>query len=218
MSAALRRAANVAKTGFRAGPREVAAPYIMLSNIPTTSSPGDIENFLMTTRSTGIDQFRIVYDAALRPTGSAILKLAMPNFCGDNIGALHERPMVGRMVRAEALETLPPTDIVSDNSGTCVVLGMPRAEVNDALQLAHGYELAPGIVNCVRYSPEKQNRPFTSLNQFVLKFKDASEAWRFIRDKHLREQSAGSKTILTARIVYGRPARLGEPRTPRRTA
>lgn len=160
----------------------------------------------------GVTDVALLYENFV-PTKEAVITLARPNYMQDSLRELKNGTLSGKVITSEALdfsETGPPQprfgygpNASMDNIGKNVVLSYfpPKTGISQAYEpILEKYELAGPFKDSVILTDYSPQNPIS----LILKCKTESEAYRVVRDLHLKNPLGGLRwtQILLARVLH----------------
>ncbi|KAE9400744.1 hypothetical protein BT96DRAFT_857002 [Gymnopus androsaceus JB14] len=187
------------------------AHHILLKNVPVPTTTADLRRMLTRYNVQDVSDVAILYNNFV-PAKQALITLARPNFLRDNLRALTNGSLSGRMFSHEAVDYsesgLPESSFGTgphaglDNVGKNVLLSSfyhdstiyPLASALEKYKLAGTFE--ESVIPTATKGSKMQ--PISML----VKCRTESEAYRLARDLHMTRSLHTWSQLLEARIIH----------------
>jgi len=200
------------------------ATHILLRGLPMTITAQDVRRHVAEANLKGVSEVSLYYKH-FRPTGKAILTMALPDYTRDAIRDAEQILIPGCKILAEPVVDLPGLGIRSEPSkgdprsdpellGTGPSAGVPerrtvtlhglrgKSTVGHVMPLLKGFRLSREEKYPVQHAPLPE-RKFSLVSRFVIYLDSESEAQKFIRKFHMtRYKNIPDAPLIKVSLIF----------------
>ncbi|KDR81772.1 hypothetical protein GALMADRAFT_59579, partial [Galerina marginata CBS 339.88] len=200
------------------------AQHIVVRGLPLSATSQDLRRMVMQADLKGVNAVSLYY-RHFRPTGKAILTMALPDYTRDALRGITDIIVPGHRLRADLIEHpaqmyIPPAnaegppdrDALGNGPGagvpegrTVTIAGVPgKRKPEDIRHMLKGFRLAkdqkpPVQLAALYVSPA---RKYTLYSRFTVYLESESEAQRLVRKLHMtRYKNIDGAPLIRATII-----------------
>ncbi|KAH9483981.1 hypothetical protein JR316_0003459 [Psilocybe cubensis] len=190
--------------------------YVLLRGLPPMTTSHDLRRLLIRNEIKGVSEVSLFYKHC-RPTGKAILTMALPDYTRNAIREASSLSFPGRKIDAEPITNIKSygigtggqrsTVLGTGPSANCperrtvTIHGFPgRTPVSQVVKLLEGFRVDKDLPVPAEMVPLPE-RKFALVSRFLVYLESESEAQRFVRKYHMTRHKI-TNGLLKATIIY----------------
>ncbi|KAF8955468.1 hypothetical protein BDZ97DRAFT_290326 [Flammula alnicola] len=198
------------------------ATHILLRGLPRAATSRDVRRAIMQAGMKGVSDVSLYYNH-FRPTGKAILTMALPDYTRDAIRKAHSVTILGTKVEAEPIyrpeSMLNPEHKLANRylettgdgasagvavGSTVSLCGLPgRAGVEAVQSMVKGFELVKTQDFAAIQRVPLPEKKFSMITRWCIHLESESEAQRLVRKLHMTPYKGKEEApIMRAEIIY----------------